>query len=62
MKPRNLKKALEMGYVKKGNYISSTAHIPDRVRIDLQHRYEAKFASFWVTRKYAERMGFNNAY
>jgi hypothetical protein len=60
--PKTLKSALERGFVKKSHYINNSATIPSKVRIDLIHRNTTTFASFWVSRKYAERLGFHNAY
>ena len=64
MKPRSLKNATEIGYKKRGYYISSRPYLPDKVRIDLvkQLGNSFDFVSFWVTRKYAERMGYKNCY
>lgn len=60
MKPRTLKQAIDNGWVKSGHYINNSGYIPDRVRIDMKLGIGLK--SFWVTRKYAERLGFKQTY
>jgi hypothetical protein len=64
MKPKTLKQARAEGYMKSGHYLNNGTHTPEKVRLDFtkQDGNSFKFASFWVTRNYAERMGYKNCY
>lgn len=55
MKPRNLKQAIENGFVVKNIYDKGGK----KIRVDLKRRYPAadktNFVSFWIDRQYYNR-------